>query len=211
MASWLLYSATGCLNPSNVQLPLPANPPIGFQMLPEYTIGDMCDIIKHITQHSGHLLGHSMLEEVMLCCTTFMSAPAYVKNPYMRYRLAEVLYGWMPEHAQLGRGGGGSNRSSMDSLFTSHPAVVAQIVPGLLVLYQDIEYTERGNQFNEKFMMRQQIAEILEWLWQVPQHREAWKALGALHCLKCSGGFACRVNLTCVVEDRSTRVSSCVF
>ena len=35
-------------------------------------------------------------------------------------------------------------------------------------------------QFYDKFTIRHNIAELLEYLWQVPSHRNAWKQVGLL-------------------------------
>lgn len=80
-------------------------------------------------------------------------------------------------------------RLEVGPLLTAHPGIVAQLVPGLLTVYIDVEYTERENQFNEKFQMRLSIAELLSWLWGVPQHRATWRRTCAIpatyvpHCL----------------------------
>ena len=55
----------------------------------------------------------------------------------------------------------------------------AALVPALLAVYIDVEYTERGNQFYEKFSSRFSIAQLLAWLWDVPQHRATWRRIGA--------------------------------
>lgn len=132
-----------------------------------------------------------------------MSAPTYVTNPYLRYRMVEVLFYWMPESAGRRPDAGLRQRSAspMEYLFTCHPAIVKQLVPGLLLLYQDIEYTDRAAQFYEKFSMRSQIAELLAWLWDMPQHRDAWVTFGA----------PCHVNdiVNDIVMERRTRFIYC--
>ena len=40
-------------------------------------------------------------------------------------------------------------------------------MPSLIRLFVDIEYTDRHNQFFEKFHMRLYIAEMLEYLWNI--------------------------------------------
>lgn len=59
-----------------------------------------------------------------------------------------------------------------------HPGVASHLVPALFELYKDVEYTDRGNQFYEKFSMRTNISELLEWLWTIPAHLETWRAIG---------------------------------
>lgn len=61
-----------------------------------------------------------------------------------------------------------------------HPGVTSHLVPALLTLYKDVEYTERGDQFQSKFQFRKIIAELLEWLLTMPQHQATWAAVGTL-------------------------------
>lgn len=180
VAAWLLFLATSVTTVGHVALPLRDVVPDAFRMVPEYIVSDMCDLLKYMSTMRADAFAAESLDEVVLCCTAFMSSPAYVTNPYTRYRLAEVLFYWMPDRAALARRARADARTlNMEYLFTVHNGVVSQLVPGLLQLYQDIEYTERGNQFYEKFQMRGEIADLLAWLWEVPQHRENWRRVGA--------------------------------
>jgi hypothetical protein len=67
----------------------------------------------------------------------------------------------------------------MAPFFIVHPGVQEHLVPALLNLYKDVEFTERENNFYLKFDYRTQIAELLEWLWTIPEHREAQMRVGA--------------------------------
>ena len=67
----------------------------------------------------------------------------------------------------------------VEALVTAHAGLREHLVPALLKLYIDVEYTERAAQFYEKFSMRLNIAELLAWLWTVPQHQATWQRTGA--------------------------------
>lgn len=73
----------------------------------------------------------------------------------------------------------GRDNVEIESLFTMHPGVTSHLVPALITLYKDVEYTERGDQFQSKFQFRKIIAELLEWLLTMPQHHATWAAVGA--------------------------------
>ena len=45
------------------------------------------------------------------------------------------------------------------------------LIPSLLYLYVDIEFTGGANQFYEKFNVRYQIGELCEYLWSVSDAR----------------------------------------
>jgi Ubiquitin elongating factor core len=81
----------------------------------------------------------------------------------------------------------GAAELDVEALLTSHEGIRWHLVPALLAVYIDIEYTDRGNQFYEKFNMRHSIAELLVWLWEVPQHRTNWERIGASLLHLCPG------------------------
>lgn len=62
----------------------------------------------------------------------------------------------------------------MSFIFDAHPLVLQYLVPSLLKLYVDIEFTGRDNVFHEKFQMRSVIGDILAYLWGRRAHRETW-------------------------------------
>eukprot|EP00803_Ostreobium_quekettii_P005944 evm.model.scf_1775.3 EVM.evm.TU.scf_1775.3 scf_1775:17856-20430(+) len=65
---------------------------------------------------------------------------------------------------------------SLSFIFDGNPLVMQYLVPSLLKLYVDIEFTGRDNVFHEKFHMRSVIGDILMYLWGHPGHRETWVA-----------------------------------
>ena len=97
IAGWVLHAATGRL-PAQVSLPLDSQPPEQLQMLPEYLLLDMADLIVQL-----HAMGASVgrdathVDDIVLLCTALMAAPAYVRNPYTRFKLAQVIHTLTPE------------------------------------------------------------------------------------------------------------------
>ncbi|KAK6928136.1 U-box domain [Dillenia turbinata] len=63
------------------------------------------------------------------------------------------------------------------TLFEGHQLSLEYLVRNLLKLYVDIEFTGSHTQFYDKFNIRHNIAELLEYLWQVPSHRNAWRQI----------------------------------
>ena len=51
------------------------------------------------------------------------------------------------------------------------------LIPSLLRLYVDIEFTGGANQFYDKFNIRHQIGEMCEYLWRIESHQNAWQTL----------------------------------
>lgn len=51
---------------------------------------------------------------------------------------------------------------NMSYLFETHPIVLQYMVPSLIAVYSDVEYTDRNNQFYAKFNMRQHIGALVQ-------------------------------------------------
>ncbi|KAI3791661.1 hypothetical protein L2E82_05521 [Cichorium intybus] len=115
------------------------------------------------------------LDDFMNFIIMFMASPEYIRNPYLRAKMVEVFNCWMPRRS------GSSTVTS--TLFEGHQLSVQYLVKNLLKLYVDIEFTGSHTQFYEKFNIRHNIAELLEYLWQVPVHQNAWKQSLKLKCL----------------------------
>lgn len=123
----------------------------------------------------------------MLFFTVFLGSPSHLKNPYLRGRMLEALHSYMPpeDEADDGHGWGGRRgraayghaADEVATLFEVHPLVIGNMVRSLIALYVDIERTDRNNAFYEKFNTRYQIGVVMAYLWRLPQHREAWRAV----------------------------------
>ena len=70
---------------------------------------------------------------------------------------------------------------SMATLFEGHPFAQEHLVFNLMKLYVDIEFTGSHTQFYDKFNIHHNIAKLLEYLWQVPSHRNAWIKVSQTH------------------------------
>ncbi|PQM40168.1 hypothetical protein Pyn_24226 [Prunus yedoensis var. nudiflora] len=82
--------------------------------------------------------------------------------------MVEVLTCWMPRR---------SGSSVTSTLSEGHQLSLEYLVRNLLKLYVDIEFTGSHTQFYDKFNIRHNITELLEYLWQVPSHQNAWKQI----------------------------------
>ncbi|KAG0567242.1 hypothetical protein M758_7G160400 [Ceratodon purpureus] len=150
-------------------MPLPAQCPMDFASMPEHFVEDAMELLLFASRIPKALDG-VILDEFMSFIVMFMGSPLHVKNPYLRAKMVEVLNAWMPSKCYSPTLG-----SSMSSLFEGHQLALQYLVPNLLQLYVDIEFTGAHNQFYDKFNIRHNIAELLEYLWSVPSHHHAWK------------------------------------
>lgn len=71
------------------------------------------------------------------------------------------------------------NPSMHAFVFDSNPIVRTHLVPCILRLYVDIEFTGRNTQFSEKFHMRSIMQDILKYIWTIPEHQVAWSSVAS--------------------------------
>jgi ubiquitin conjugation factor E4 B len=139
-----------------------------FSCMPEHFVEDAMELLIFASRIPKALDGVP-LDDFMNFIIMFMASPEYVRNPYLRAKMVEVLNCWMPRSS--------SSSSATSTLFEGHQLSLEYLVRNLLKLYVDIEFTGSHTQFYDKFNIRHNIAELLEYLWQVPSHRNAWRRI----------------------------------
>ncbi|KAL5987810.1 E3 ubiquitin-protein ligase pub1 [Asimina triloba] len=160
------------------KMPLPSTCPMEFACMPEHFVEDTMELLMFACRFPKALDG-SMLEEFLNFIIMFMASPSYIRNPYLRAKMVEVLNYWM----QLSRASSSTTgipatiSSSILSLFEGNQLALDYLVRNLLKLYVDIEFTGSHTQFYDKFNIRHNIAELLEYLWNIPSHCNAWRQI----------------------------------
>ncbi|CAN4082649.1 unnamed protein product [Withania somnifera] len=161
MVVWLVGLVGG------FRMPLPSPCPMEFASMPEHFVEDAMELLIFASRIPRALDGVS-LDDFMNFIIMFMASPEYIRNPYLRAKMVEVLNCWMPRR---------SGSTATSTLFEGHQLSLEYLVRNLLKLYVDIEFTGSHTQFYDKFNIRHNIAELLEYLWQVPSHRNAWRQI----------------------------------
>ncbi|KAL1824473.1 hypothetical protein ACET3Z_011251 [Daucus carota] len=161
MVVWLVRLVGG------FKMPLPPTCPREFASMPEHFVEDVMEFLIFASRIPKALDG-AILDDFMNFIIMFMGSPEYVRNPYLRAKMVEVLNCWMPRR---------SGSSATSTLFEGHQLSLEYLVKNLLKVYVDIEFTGSHTQFYDKFNIRHNIAELLEYLWQVPSHRNAWRQI----------------------------------
>ncbi|KAK9105120.1 hypothetical protein Scep_021964 [Stephania cephalantha] len=161
MVVWLVDLVGG------FKMPLPLTCPMEFACMPEHFIEDALELLIFASRIPKALDGF-MLDDFMNFIIMFMASPEFIRNPYLRAKMVEVLNCLMPNR---------SGSSATTALFEGHQLSLEYLVRNLLKLYVDIEFTGSHTQFYDKFNIRHNIAELLEYLWQVPSHRNAWRQI----------------------------------
>ncbi|MEW5316627.1 MAG: hypothetical protein WDW38_007987 [Sanguina aurantia] len=177
-AAWMLRLAC----PSGMpDLPLPTPPSLALTLLPEFFVEEMADSLLYISQAAPSLLPSLPLEDFMLFAVTFMASPLYIRSPYLRAKLSQVLQQWLPQDEEgRSRQPRGRGMVELSHLYQGHPMVLQHLVPVLIKLYADIENAGRAGAFYIKFNMRAAIGDILKYLWAQPHHRQRWRECAAL-------------------------------
>ncbi|XP_059644288.1 probable ubiquitin conjugation factor E4 [Cornus florida] len=161
MVVWLVGLVDG------FKMPLPSTCPMEFSCMPEHFLEDAMELLIFASRIPKALDG-VLLDDFMNFIIMFMASPEFIRNPYLRAKMVEVLNCWMPRR---------SGSSVTATLFEGHQLSLEYLVRNLLKLYVDIEFTGSHTQFYDKFNIRHNIAELLEYLWQVPSHRNAWRQI----------------------------------
>ncbi|GER45816.1 U-box domain-containing protein [Striga asiatica] len=161
MVVWLVGLVGG------FKMPLPSTCPNEFAAMPEHFVEDAMELLIFASRIPRALDG-VMLDDFMNFIIMFMASPEYIRNPYLRAKMVEVLNCWMPRR---------SGSKATETLLEGHQLSLEFLVRNLLKLYVDIEFTGSHTQFYDKFNIRHNIAELLEYLWQVPSHRNVWRRI----------------------------------
>ncbi|KAL3525885.1 hypothetical protein ACH5RR_014257 [Cinchona calisaya] len=130
------------------KMPLPSTCPMEFAAMPEHFVEDAMELLILASRIPRALDGVILSQDDR--GTQLLDAPLKV-----RY---EVL-----------------GSSATATLFEGHQLSLEYLVRNLLKLYVDIEFTGSHTRFYDKFNIRHNIAELLEYLWQVPSHENAWR------------------------------------
>ncbi|WOL01706.1 putative ubiquitin conjugation factor E4 [Canna indica] len=149
------------------KMPLPPTCPMEFACIPEHFVDDAMDLLI-LTSRIPKALEGIVLDDFLNFIIMFMASPSYIKNPHLRAKMVEVLNCWIPQRSGL---------SSTAALFEGHQLSLDYLVRNLFKLYVDIEFTGSHTQFFDKFRIRHNIAELLEYLWNVPSHRNSWRQI----------------------------------
>jgi len=148
---------------------LPAKTPLAFSMLPEYIVEDVTEFYFFISRYAPQTMIDMQKDQLLVFIVVFLCTP-YINNPYLKGKFVEILYrntrSWGPRYP----------RGTLGDTLNYHPLALKGLLPALMTVYCQIEFTGQHNQFYEKFEVRHQISKILRLIWETREHREAFKA-----------------------------------
>ncbi|KAH0586206.1 hypothetical protein H2248_007462 [Termitomyces sp. 'cryptogamus'] len=148
------------------QILLPDEVPLSFRVLPEYIIEDIVEYFLFVVQTSPDKFEMTGKIELMTFVLTFLNCTWYIKNPFLKAKINDLLfmsvwgYGY-EKHGVLG------------NLLNTHQVALEHLMPALMHFYIEVEQTGASSQFYDKFNARRNISYILKVIWNNPTHRKA--------------------------------------
>lgn len=178
-----------------VALPLPAEVPQVVRMLPEHMLEDVCDLVLFYARRRPDVISVPVLESIATFSTVFLSSGWYIRNPFLKAKLAEMLsYLVMPYGPQ--------KAGVLSDTINTLPIALAHLVPALMTFWIEAESTGSHTQFYDKFNIRFHLAQVFQAIWDTPEHKRQ------LHgeARERQGGFVVFINrlmndVTFLLED----------
>eukprot|EP01105_Mastigella_eilhardi_P028801 TRINITY_DN975_c0_g1_i1.p1 TRINITY_DN975_c0_g1~~TRINITY_DN975_c0_g1_i1.p1 ORF type:complete len:1093 (-),score=286.71 TRINITY_DN975_c0_g1_i1:1415-4693(-) len=164
LARWLLH----IVSPSGPVVPLPSRVPRIFAALPEFAVETLLRFLNFANREASLVETAVPMHHVMDFLVCFLGDVAYIRNPYLRSKLVQLVRLLIPENDRSST----MSQQQLLSLFTSHEIAKAHLVSALMNFYVDIEYTGTHTQFYDKFNWRYDVQKIIMFLWTMPRYRQ---------------------------------------
>lgn len=158
-----------------IELPLTNAVPALLKSIPEFLVENIVVYLTFIRHFESQAIDTDPKAQNALftLILIFIGDSSRVRNPHLRARLAEALESLIPQS----KPGASMFRTSWKSaLFTNHPHRL-EIVRNLLNVFVGIEVTGQSVQFEQKFNYRRPMYIIMEYLWNIDEQKECFKAL----------------------------------
>lgn len=150
-----------------ITLPLPAEAPIEFKMLPEYLIENVAEYLEFIVRWSPpDTLDKTDKDIIVTFILTFLS-PNYVNNPFLKAKFMGILAAGVQPTGYFRRG-------ILYETLIYHPLASHYLMPTLVRFFIDVEITGASTQFYDKFNIRRDIDSIFKAMWNNPSQRDAF-------------------------------------
>lgn len=150
-----------------IKLPLPAEAPVQFKMLPEYLIENVAEYLEFIVRWSPpETLDKTDKDTIVTFILTFLS-PNYVNNPFLKAKFMGILAAGVQPTGYFRRG-------ILYETLIYHPLASHYLMPTLVRFFIDVEITGASTQFYDKFNIRRDIDHIFKAMWDNPTQREAF-------------------------------------
>mmetsp|Transcript_46593 Transcript_46593/g.122326 ORF Transcript_46593/g.122326 Transcript_46593/m.122326 type:complete len:1040 (-) Transcript_46593:517-3636(-) len=168
VSRWLVATAA----PPAEGLPLPDKVPRLFAALPEFCMSDVAEFLKyvsHLAPHAFEQMDSSELYDFVTLMVTFIGAPKYVKNPYLRATFTKLLCYLVPQTDDTTGRRHASDR--LAAVFHSHALAQRHLAPAIMQFFVDIEFTGSHTSAYDKYEYRHEMSQILQYFWSTPVYK----------------------------------------
>ncbi|KAJ3088787.1 hypothetical protein HK102_007908 [Quaeritorhiza haematococci] len=149
--------------------PLPEEVSKLFATIPEWIVEDICEYYLFVCRYKLTIFENQPRDEIVAFSMLMLANSHYVKNPYLKSKLVEILfYFTLPMY----RTHSGEAIGRLDGVFSTHPMCREHLVRSLMKFYVDVEQTGMSSQFYDKFNIRYNISQILKKIWPEIGHRQ---------------------------------------
>ncbi|XP_028165916.1 ubiquitin conjugation factor E4 A [Ostrinia nubilalis] len=163
-----------------VEMPVASPPPDTLRCIPEFVLENIVVLITMARRTVGAIAEEAeiagLLEPALTLVLLFMGDSSRTYNPHLRARLAECLEAMLPNHPDDQQPLSSLASFYREQLFKEHPHR-AQLVPCLLDVFVGIEMTGQSVQFEQKFNYRRPMYLVMDFLWGMEEHRDAFTRL----------------------------------
>lgn len=153
------------LHPHQPNIPLPAEPPMLFRLLPEWVVDDMADFLLFGLQFMPGTVSNIVDLGLVTWLLTMLCHTHYFSNPYLVSKLVEVLFVVNPQVQE--------KTGEIYSRIMTHPISQEFLPSALMRFYTEVEQTGSSNEFYDKFTIRYHISIIMKSMWESPVHKMA--------------------------------------
>ncbi|KAK9240563.1 ubiquitin elongating factor core-domain-containing protein [Lipomyces kononenkoae] len=167
MATWLvrLVDPEHRHPQQQVVLPITAPVPDTFKNLPEYFVENVTGFVIYFSRSYPQLMFELTHVELVTFAVTFLRTSSYIKNPYLKAKIIEVLfYGTLSQPA--------FKNGFLGDTLNSLPIATEHLFHLLMSFYIEIEQTGASSQFYDKFNIRYYISQIVKCIWENPVYRD---------------------------------------
>ncbi|RIA98699.1 ubiquitin elongating factor core-domain-containing protein [Glomus cerebriforme] len=166
--NWVLriVDPTGQYPAKQISLPLPPTPPEEFIMLPEFVIEDITEFFSFISRYNPKVILSCSRDELVIFIITFLKSSSYIKNPYLKAKLVEILFYYTMRN---------ENEGGIGMILNTHPIALEHLMSSLMSFYVEVEQTGTHTQFYDKFNIRYNISQIFNSIWNNPIYRDKLK------------------------------------
>ncbi|KAJ0176606.1 hypothetical protein K1T71_007785 [Dendrolimus kikuchii] len=163
-----------------VRMPINTPPPDTLRCVPEFVLENIVVLItmarRTVGANTEEMDIAGLLQPALTLVLTFMGDSSRTYNPHLRARLAECLEAMLPNHPDDHQPLSSLASFYREQLFKEHPHRL-QLVPCLLDVFVGIEMTGQSVQFEQKFNYRRPMYLVMDFLWSIEEHRDAFTYL----------------------------------